>query len=478
MKRKSIIFVGVILVIIFASIIINYSGKEELIDIKTPVKKGYFEVSITTTGELRAENFELIRGPFVRKIGVYNLKIVDLVPEGTVVDSGDFVASLDRTEITSKYDEVEDQVQKQQSQYDKTQLDTALALRQLRDNLINLRYTLEENEITLDQSKYESPATIRQAKINLEKAERGYNQSLDNYGLIVEQKEAEMLEVSINLSQRQRRLSDIKDVMGDFDIYAPKSGMVIYFKEWGGQKRKVGSEFNPWNPTVATLPDMSSMISKTYVNEIDISNVRVGQEVLVGIDAFPDRSYSGAVTEVANVGEDLPNSDAKVFEVVIVVNESDTILKPNMTSSNTIVASQHEDVLYISLDAIYNNDSLTYVYLDKFSTIVKQVIEVGPSNENNIIVKRGLNENDMVYLSQPANHDNLKYEGLAIYEDLKVKRELERQKAAELKKLKSKQDSSKKKDMKFSVEGLDISKVSKKEFSKANKSSKSRKKRN
>ena len=433
MKRKSIIFLGIIVVVIISALIINYSGKEATVDIKVPIKKGFFEVSITTTGELRAENFELIRGPVsTRKLGIYNLKILDLVPEGTVVDSGDFVASLDRTEITSKYDEVLEQVQKQQSQYDKTQLDTALELRQLRDNLVNLNYSLEEMQITLDQSIYESPATIRQANINLDKAARAYNQALENYDLKVEQKKAEMLEVTINLTQRKRMLKDIEDVMDEFDIYAPKSGMVIYFKEWGGQKRKVGSQFNPWDPTVATLPDMSTMISKTYVNEIDISNVSVGQKVKLGVDAFPDREYSGTVTEVANVGEDLPNSDAKVFEVVIKVNESDTILRPNMTSSNTIIAFQYDDVVYAPLEAIFNNDSLTFVYLDKFSTVVKQIIEVGQSNENNIIVKRGLNENDMVYLSVPENHDKLRFEGIEIYEDVKANKEADKRKSAEL----------------------------------------------
>ncbi len=65
---------------------------------------------------------------------------------------------------------------------------------------------------------------------------------------------------------------------------------------------------------VALLPDLSKMITKTYVNEIDISKVRVGQPVKISIDAFPDREYNGIVTEVANIGEQRPGSDAKVLK--------------------------------------------------------------------------------------------------------------------------------------------------------------------
>ncbi len=84
--------------------------------------------------------------------------------------------------------------------------------------------------------------------------------------------------------------------------------MVIYYKEWSGEKRQVGSSVSPWDRTVATLPDLSTMVSKTYVNEIDISKVSRGQQVRVGVDAFPEKKYTGVVTSVANIGEQLRNA--------------------------------------------------------------------------------------------------------------------------------------------------------------------------
>ena len=66
--------------------------------------------------------------------------------------------------------------------------------------------------------------------------------------------------------------------------------MVIYARNWNG-KKEPGARISAWDPIVAELPDLSDMISKTYVNEVDISKVRVGQEVDIKVDAFPDKKY-------------------------------------------------------------------------------------------------------------------------------------------------------------------------------------------
>src|SRR4030067_3112920 len=129
-----------------------------------------------------------------------------------------------------------------------------------------------------------------------------------------------MRTIKNQLVEQRQRVADLQTVLSKFIIYAPSEGMVIYKRDRSGAKRKVGSSISPWDNVVATLPDMSTMISKTYVNEIDVSKVKMGQQVDILVDAFPERSYTGLVTSVANIGEQLPNADAKVFEVVVKVN--------------------------------------------------------------------------------------------------------------------------------------------------------------
>lgn len=412
MRRIHYIIIAAIAIIILAFMIFKPGKNDVLKQLIVDVERGEFEILVTTTGELQAKSSVDIMGPSElrnsRSLRIREIKIKDLVAEGTVVDSGEYVGRLDQTELGTSLKDLEDELETAESQYLKTQLDTTMQLRELRDQLVNLKFTKEEKQIVLDQSKFEPPATIRQATIDLEKSQRSYEQANDNYSLKVQQANANMREASIALEKARRKVEEIKNVIQKFTIYAPQSGMVIYKKEWSGQKRKVGSGISPWDLTVATLPDLSSMNSKTYINEIDISKIKQGQEVRIGIDAFPEKKYTGQVVEVANIGEQLQNTDAKVFEVLINVDQSDEIMRPAMTTSNQIVTNTYDDVLFIPLEAIHNEDSLSYVFTKNNR---KQIIVPGETNENYIIIEQGLKEGDKVYLSVPENADKFKLSG-------------------------------------------------------------------
>jgi hypothetical protein len=206
--------------------------------------------------------------------------------------------------------------------------------------------------------------------------------------------------------------------------------MVIYKRDRTGSKRKVGSSISPWDNVVATLPDMSSMISKTYVNEIDVSKVKAGQKVDILVDAFPEKKYTGSVISVANIGEQLPNADAKVFEVQIKVNGSDMILRPSMTTGNKIITKTINDVIYIPLESVQaGTDSVPFVYMKNG---VKQVVVLGESNENNVIVEQGLEAGSTIYLNtpeQPEKFSKMLGQDLiaVIKEKDRAKKEAERQ---------------------------------------------------
>lgn len=429
MKRRTLLFLIILGSIITAAIIYSVASKEEAIKpLETEVQQGPFEILVTVTGELQAESSKDIDAPVKlrsRELRFRSVLIQDLIAEGTIVDSGDYVATLDRSEADNNYKDILDELEVRESDYTKTKLDTTIQLRELRDEMINLKFNMEEAEITLEQSQFEPPSTIRQARISLDKATRAYEQAVKNYQLKVQQARADMTEVTVELAKQRRKKEEMESVLSQFIIKAPAPGMVIYKREWSGQKRTVGSEIHPWDLTVATLPDMSTMVSKTYVNEIDISKIKVGQKVRAGVDAFPEKRYTGLVTEVANVGEQLPNTDAKVFEVVIQLNESDPILRPSMTTSNSIITKEFDSVLYIPLEAVHSDDSITYVYL-KNNT--KQVVVLDESNENEIIVEAGLAAGDKVLLSVPEGAEEMRFTGLELVEMI-------RQKEAEKKRL-------------------------------------------
>ncbi len=430
MKKYSLIVIGAVVVVVVLFFTFKGSGKSEVNEVILPVKTGKFIVDITTTGELEAKNSVKIQGPTrLREFRIYNVTINDIIPEGTVVKKGEWIANLDRSEFNTKLQDQQIELEQAQSQYIQTQLDTALQMRQARDELINLEYAVEEAELVLEQSAYEPPATVKQNEINLEKAKRNFQQAKDNYIIKLEQNKAKMADVAAELRKSQRELNSMMELANSFTVFAPEDGMVIYAKGWDGKAIKAGSQINSWDPTVATLPDLTTMVSKTYINEVDVRKIKSGQQVEIGLDAFPEKKLKGIVTNVANVGEQRPNSDAKVFEATIEIQGSDDMLKPSMTTSNRIITSVLDSALYVPLECLHSkDDSISFVFVRKGIKKMKQEIQLGGTNNNEAVVNMGLEPGDRVYLSVP---DGMEDEPIALLPELDGKRNIEEPKVEE-----------------------------------------------
>ena len=100
--KRTIIITGIVaaLAIIVLVLIGRASKKKDISNLYAEVQKGQFDIVVTTTGELQAENSTNITGPEFaqsRNIRAMDIKITDLVAEGTEVKAGDYVATLDRT---------------------------------------------------------------------------------------------------------------------------------------------------------------------------------------------------------------------------------------------------------------------------------------------------------------------------------------------------------------------------------------------
>src|SRR6266850_2571263 len=216
-----------------------------------------------------------------------------------------------------------------------------------------------------------------------------------------------MREVGADLQRQRNLLKVVQDVMAGFTIRAPGPGMVIYVKEWNGRKRTTGSQVNAWEPGVATLPDLTQMESVTYVNEIDVRKLAVGQAVVVTLDADPTKHLTGKVGSVANVGEQRPNADAKVFEVKVTIMEADTTLRPGMTTGNAIETLKLGVALYVPLEALGSVEGIPFVYRQDGGQVTKQEVITGPMSDDEVVIIRGLEENDRVLLSPPADHDRM-----------------------------------------------------------------------
>ncbi len=376
-------------------------------------KSGSFEIVVSGTGELIAERSLEIKGPNTVQRAWFRaapLRLTDIVPEGTIVKKGDYIGSLDRSSFENTLKDEVTELNEIQAKYDMKLLDTAVVLNTLRDDIRNQAFVTEEAALAVDQSKYEPPATQRQAALELDKSRRVLEQKKRLYDLRRAQSSLEIRNLSTELRMQLNMVKNYKEILAAFTIKSPADGMVTYARDRTGVKIKSGSTIHPFNPIVATLPDLASLNSKIYISEIEINKVRSDQPVEVAIDAFPGKSFTGKVVSIANIGEQIQNSDSKVFEVLIKLDGSDPLLRPSMTTSNTIIINDYDNVVYIPQESVHAGpDSLPFVYTkDGF----RQFVLLGKSNDKNIIVEDGLKAGRPVYLTTPENSEKFSLAGI------------------------------------------------------------------
>ncbi len=466
--KKNLITAGIIaLTAVLALIVIDYiSSRKKFAYYFTDVKEGKFEIALTVTGELVAEKSVDILAPSIVQqddqrqqqqqqqmqgnrggqrgqgfsggfssgsmmrmvsgnsgsggnIRLSPLRITDIIPEGTIVKKGDYIAQLDKTEYDNNLKTYREQLTTYKSQLDLRILDSAVMLSGLRDDIKNQIFLIEEAEMKYRNSKYEAPDIIRKAEINLDREKRVLEQKQRSYVL----RQAQNLQIITNLkfqvSQLEETISRLEEVLREFTITAPADGMVVYKRDPTGVKRKVGSMIPPFDRVVATIPDLSVMLSKVYISEIDVSKIRTGLPVEITMDAFPGKSLKGTITNVANIGETLPNTDTKVYETIIKIKGSDPDLRPSMTTTNKIVIKVIDNAVYIPTECIYSTaDSIPFVYT---RNKLKQIVIPGESNEKMTVVQKGLKPGASVYVIEPSNPQKFRLAGKDLIPLLKGK---------------------------------------------------------
>jgi multidrug efflux pump subunit AcrA (membrane-fusion protein) len=286
----------------------------------------------------------------------------------------------------------------------------------------NQKFIVSEAEMTVRNSFYESPEVRRQADIALDKAKRVLEQKERTYKLRNAQAIQAISSAQYSVDRVTARISSTEELLKQFTIISPSDGMLIYKRDFRGTKRKVGTMILPFDRVVATLPDLSAMLSRTFISEIDVNRIKQGMKVETNVDAFPLRTYKGKVMSIANIGEELPNSDSKVFETLIRIDATDPDLRPSMTTGNKIIISTTENLTFIPTECIQSRtDSITFVYT---KNKLKQVIVTGISNDKNTVIEKGLKPGTMVYIAEPENAEKFRLSGKELIPILKERNKL------------------------------------------------------
>jgi len=376
------------------------------------VKRENFEALISCKGEIQSEKAVLITIPDVfgdRTLEIYDTQIKDLIPEGSIVKKGDFVGLLDQGRIKQLKQNNEEALKKLIFNINDAKIDSAVELVALRDGIEQFSFDLQYKKVELEQSVYESPAYQRTSQMAYERALRQLDYKKRAYLMTQKGLKAH---VSRDETMMDKLVEKDKKYQVAFDearIVAPRSGMLIYGRTYGrGGSRKltIGSYVSMQNPVIATLPDLSVLNSETYVEEIYISKIKVGDSARVYIDALKNQEKIGAISNISNVGQEMTGFDSKVFKVNIRIASDNDKVKPAMTTNNDIIISREQNVLVIPRSTLFTEEGKQFVYLREFGKITIKDVECGNQSDKFVVIKKGLKEGDKILLNKPEKGES------------------------------------------------------------------------
>ncbi len=373
MKRKWKIILIITLIVlvsggVFASIRFNERG---IVDVQTgKAVRQDLTATVTASGEIKPKNYINLGANTLGPAPITEI----LVKEGDHVRKGQIVARLESVQAGAD-------VVAQKAAIDTALADSAAAEAGMR----SMQDAIRTAQATVSRSKTE----VERTKLNIDRATELYNAKLiakqdydqkkaeyDTAVSALSEAEARVAQAKSQESQArqqldsaQKRIAQLRanltrtnDVLEKYFVTSPINGMVTNLPVRVGETVVPGIQ-NSASSLIMTVADMSVITAEVKVDETDIVNVKLDQVADVTIDAIPNKTFKGHVTEIGNTAilrstglaasqSAVSNQEAKDFKVVIAIDNPPDDIRPGLSCTGKIVTATRQHVLTIPIQAL------------------------------------------------------------------------------------------------------------------------------
>ncbi len=351
---------------------------------KYSVMKGEFIQSVTEPGELEAIDASYVFMPLVDYRYGYSFKIVGIVEYGTMVEKGDSVAALDPSSIYKYIIQQEEALENAKAKAEKQHVQSHIKRRDLEIQLKNEEASYDLKRLELERMQFESEMKkivkeleCDKAKLRLEKVKRelALYPVLEQYDRLIHE---------LEVKQRLADILNATEVLKNLVLYSPGNGyFIIESNRRGGHHYALGDEIY-MESMIASIPDISWMKAKSFINERDISRVKEGMKVIIRLDALPDMTFEAYVKEISKICK--VKGKQKIFDTIISIRDEDNRLKPGMSVSCEYICFASDDELYVSTECLLSEDGKVYLFAKQGHKFKKTEVETGPSNAHHTVI--------------------------------------------------------------------------------------------
>jgi HlyD family secretion protein len=326
MQRRSKIVIGVVAVAVLgavtATLVVRNRNQGTEVRLDVVERRNLVEV-VTASGNVRARRTVDMSSDVSARVSEL------LVLEGDDVVAGQVLLRLEPDQYEAAMARAEAQLAQARSQESQQRANLIRAERDL-DRLLSLR--ARDSLLVSRQQIDDGETNLEVAQATLESSAHG-------------------------VSQAEAAVAEAADRLSKTVFTAPMSGRVTRLNVEEGETVIIGTMNNPGS-LVLTISDLAVMEAVMRVDETDVPRISPGDSASIRIDAFPDRTFTGRVTEIGNSAVTPPSEQstgqqaAIDFEVVLTLDDTDAPLRPDLSATADVVVATREDVLSVPIIAL------------------------------------------------------------------------------------------------------------------------------
>jgi HlyD family secretion protein len=362
----------------------------------TVVRRGEFVRSVRLAGTVEAVQATAIPAPRLMGQNNNSLVIMRLIGNGRTVKPGDPLVEFDRQEQLrnaldrrAELTDLDQQIKKRQAEEVAARATDDSTLKQAESTLAKAKLELIKNEMLPKLQAEKNNLAHEEAQARLEQLQQTYDLK----------RRAAAADIRILEIRRDRAETNMKQAESNAErmlITSPLPGVAVIKTTWknGGNMTEFmeGDEVRPGQPVIEVV-NPAVMRVRARVNQADMNDLRVGQKVHVGLDAYPELSFSGTVDQISPIGQQSSLSPkVRNFIVLVLVNGAHPNLMPDLTASLDVALDRVENALVVPRDAIVVEGEHAFVKVQRGGRFERQDVTVGPMNTHEAVVTSGLQE--------------------------------------------------------------------------------------
>ena len=377
-------------------------GQEE--KLSTPViqvKAAEVKFEIHAEGELEAVKSTPITAPTVSR---RPQTLAWIMPQFSQVKAGDVVARFDGSNFQIEVDETEFEIQKLMYSMlaEDREIDNNKFSFSAESQVIDYEYDLAK-QFNIDDPLLYTKIEMIEAGDNEEflKAKAEHIDKVEINFAEKSQTEIAVLESSKQVQVDKLELNNTS--LSALEMVAPHDGLFVLEPSWDGSLPEPGKSVFP-GTKLASLPDLSQMQAKVYIPEVEAIGIKEGVSVEMSLHAYPDAIFNGTVSSISQTAQPKERDNpVKFFTVLVAVDASDdNRLKPGQRLQASIRVVEQPTGLVVPIQTVFREQGSTWVYVQNNNQFKQQPVETGFCSSSLCTIESGLNDGDVIALSQPT----------------------------------------------------------------------------